>query len=121
MTKLENYNYNRKQKKIARMQKELYEAMKELRQFEDNHEIYFEENKQDIADAFCYLLQMTRAGGCSNFVKEMRYKTDERGYNETVTPVLADGNSNWYTAYVSGDSGIAMIMDITSQFVRKAW
>ena len=120
MTKKENYNYKRRQQKIARMRKELYSAMKDLRQFEEDNKIYFEENKQAVADAFCYLLQMTRSGGTSNFVKEMRYEIDER-HNETVTPILADGNSNWYTAYVSGDSGIAMIKDITNQFVRKAW
>lgn len=121
LSKKENYNYIRKQKKVARMRKELYAAMNDLRQFESDKEIYFEENKQDVADAFCYLLQMTRSGGCSNFVREMRYEIDDNGYKETVTPILADGNSNWYTAYVTGDSGIAMISDITNQFVRKAW
>ena len=113
-------NYEAQKEKVAKLRKELYEAMKELRQYESDNDIYFEENKQDVADAFCYLLQMTRSGGCANFVKEMKYEIDSK-HDETVTPILANGNDEWYKAYVTDDSGTAMIIDITNQFVRKAW
>ena len=97
-----------------------YEVLDKLRTFEEDHNIRWEEDKEEVAKAFCMLLQMTSAAGKSNHVREMVYEKTERG-DEIVYPILADGTCDWYTAYVSGDSGIAMIMDITNQFVRKAW
>ena len=100
--------------------KNTLDIVENVRQFEEDNGILWEEDKQAVADIFCLLLQMTRAGGMSNHVKQMRYEEKENG-DEIITPVLADGNANWYKINVTGDSGVAMIKDITNQFVGKAW
>ena len=100
--------------------KELCADVDDIRSYEEEHHIQCEEKKQMVADAFCLALQMTSAAGSSNHVSEMRYEKLDNG-DEIVTPVLADGNDEWYKCHVTGDSGIAMIMDMVNQFVRKAW
>lgn len=91
-----------------------------LRKYEDDHNIHWEENKATVAKVFCLALQMTSAAGKSNPLVDMRYERNEHG-DEIVTPILADGNEDWYKCHVTGDSGVAMIMDMVNQFVRKAW
>lgn len=98
---------------------ELCEDMDELRSFEEEHHIRWKEDKAKVADAFCLALQMTDNAGKSNHVSRMNYRKLDNG-DEIVVPVLADGEE-WYTCHVSGDSGTAMIIDMASQFVRKAW
>ena len=83
----------------------------------------FKENKQAICDAFLETLQLTRAaGGNGNPVMELKYIADDQG-REIVRPIFEDGNGKdgWYDVNVSGDSGIAIIMDIVEQFVRRVW
>lgn len=97
-----------------------YKVLDKLRTFEEKNNIRWEEDKAEVAKAFGFLLQMTSAGGKSNHIKEMVYEKTDKG-EEYVYPILADGTDDWYNIYVTGDSGVAMIMDITNQFVRKAW
>lgn len=92
----------------------------QLRKYEDDHNIRWEENKATVAKVFCLALQMTSAAGTGNPLMEMHYGRNDRN-DEIVTPILADGNADWYECHVTGDSGIAMIMDMVNQFVRKAW
>ena len=52
--------------------------------------------------------------------------TKEEGgrYEETVRPIFEDGCGEafgYYDVNVSMDSGIAIIMDVVNQFVRKMW
>ena len=81
------------------------------------------ENKQEICDAFCKCLQLTSAAGHpdGNPLTELKYFEDERG--EFVRPIFRDGNGKdgYYDVNVTCDSGIAIIMDLTKQFVRKVW
>lgn len=82
------------------------------------------ENKQAICDAFLKTLQLTRAAGSpeNNRLVELRYMTDDWD-REIVRPIFEEGNGKdgWYDINVSGDSGIAIIMDIVKQFVRRVW
>ena len=85
------------------------------------------EDKQKICDAMCETLRLTSAAGhpMNNPLVELRYMTKEEGgkYSETVRPIFEDGNGNngYYDINVSMDSGIAIIMDIVNQFVKKMW
>lgn len=112
--------YNAWKKEFNKRFFDLCDELDRLRTFEDEHHIRWSENKQMIADAYCILLQMTDNAGKGNHVAKMQYEKLPNG-DEIIYPILADGNSNWYTAHVSGDSGTGMIVDITNQFVRKAW
>ena len=79
-----------------------------------------EENKQAICDAFLKTLLLTRAAGYGgNPLKELRYIPEK----EIVRPVFEDGSGEdgWYDVHVACDSGIAIIMDLVSQFVRVVW
>ena len=77
------------------------------------------EDKQAICDAFLNTLLLTRAAGEGNPVKELRYIPEK----EIVRPVFEDGSGEdgWYDVHVACDSGIAIIMDLVSQFVRVVW
>lgn len=86
------------------------------------------EDKQKICDALCEALRCTSAAGSpmNNPLIELRYMTKEEGgrFDETVRPIFEDhcGEAfGYYDVNVSCDSGIAMIMDIVNQFVRKMW
>lgn len=86
------------------------------------------EDKQAICNAFCETLKLTRAAGSptNNPVIEIKYMTKEEGgrFEETVRPIFADhcGESmGYYDVNVTGDSGIAVIMDIMKQFVCRVW
>lgn len=82
------------------------------------------ENKQDVCNAFLKTLQTTRAAGTEgcNPLVELRYFEAPNGM-EFVRPIFEDGTgkNGYYDINVSCDSGIAMIMDITHQFIRKMW
>ena len=82
------------------------------------------ENKQEICNAFLECLKLTSAAGSpdNNPVVELRYIKLPNG-EEIVRPIFKDGNgeNGWYDVNVSGDSGIAIIMDLVKQFVRKVW
>lgn len=112
--------YNTWKKEFNERFHNLCEELDRLRTFEENHHIRWRENKQMIADAYCVLLQMTDNAGKGNHVAKMQYEKLSNG-DEIVYPILVNGNCDWYQAYVSGDSGTGMIVDITNQFVRKAW
>ena len=80
------------------------------------------ENKQEICNAICEALRKTRAAGEGNALKEIRYfKTD--GGDEIARPIFENGSgeNGFYDVNVTGDSGIAMFMDITDQFVHWVW
>lgn len=85
------------------------------------------EDKQAICNAFCETLRLTSAAGSpiNNPLVELRYMTKEEGgrFDETVRPIFKNGcgENGWYDINVSCDSGIAVIMDIMNQFVRKMW
>ena len=86
------------------------------------------EDKQAICNAFCETLRLTSAAGSpnNNPLIELRYMTAEEGgrFDETVRPIFENhcGEAlKYYDINVSCDSGIAMIMDIVNQFVRKMW
>lgn len=77
------------------------------------------EDKQAICDAFLKTLLLTRAAGEGNRVKELRYIPEK----EIIRPVFEDGSGEdgWYDVHVACDSGIAVVMDLVSQFVRIVW
>ena len=85
------------------------------------------ENKQKICDAMCEALRLTRAAGSptNNPLVELRYLTKEEGgrYEETVRPIFEDGcgKNGYWDINVSMDNGVAIIMDIVNQFVKKMW
>ena len=80
------------------------------------------ENKQEICNAFLECLKLTSAAGTGNPVVELQYMELENG-DEIVRPIFADGTgkNGWYDVNVTCDSGIAIIMDLVKQFVRKVW
>lgn len=81
------------------------------------------ENRQEICDAFCKMLQLTSNAGnpTNNPIVELRFITNERG--EFIRPIFADGSGSngYYDVNVTMDSGTAMIVDIAKQFVREMW
>ena len=87
------------------------------------------ENKQEILNSLCATLQMTEAAGYlyGNPLKEIRYV--KRGSDEFAVPIFADGNgepndyypNGYYAVNISGDSGVAVVMDVISNFVRRVW
>ena len=82
------------------------------------------ETKQGVCDAMCKAIQSTDAGGSplNNPLRELRYMVLDDGM-EIVRPIFADGTgeNGYMDVNVTADSGIAMIMDITKQFIRKMW
>ena len=86
------------------------------------------EDKQAICNAFCETLRLTSAAGSptNNPLIELRYMTKEEGgrFEETVRPIFEDRcgeKFGYYDVNVTCDSGIAIIMDIVNQFVKKMW
>ena len=81
------------------------------------------ENKQEICDKLLEALRATRAAGIeeNNDLVELRYIKDDR--REIVRPIFRDGcgKDGYYDVNVAGDSGVAVIMDVVKQFVRKMW
>ena len=80
------------------------------------------ENKQRICNKMCEAIRATAAGGTGNPLVSLSYMRLENG-EEIVRPIFADGagSNGCYDINVTCDSGIAIIMDITKQFVRKMW
>lgn len=82
------------------------------------------EDKQMICTAICNALRTTSAAGNpeNNALKELRYIQKENG-DEIVRPVFENGTGEdgYYDINISGDSGIAIFMDVVNQFVRKVW
>ena len=84
----------------------------------------FRENKQEICNAICDALRLTSNAGTGNALKELRYLPEGNGrYSEVVRPIFEDGTgeNGWYDINVSCDSGTAVIIDITNQFIKKMW
>ena len=88
------------------------------------------ENKSLICAMICEALQQTRQFRINvghNGLKELRYirrgETDEPNvrYPETVRPIFEDGTgeNGYYDINVSCDSGAAMFIDITRQFIER--
>lgn len=80
------------------------------------------ENKQQICNAICQALRKTDAAGNNNALAELRYIRKNNG-DEIVRPVFENGTGEdgYYDINISGDSGIAIFMDVVNQFVRKVW
>ena len=82
------------------------------------------ENKQYVCDMMCYAIRATDAGGNTdnNRLEKLIYKKLDNG-NEIVRPIFEDGTGSdgYYDIDVTADSGIAIIMDITKQFIRRMW
>ena len=82
------------------------------------------ENKQAILTAICEALRKTSAAGTPghNPLVEIRYIQKSNG-DEVARPIFEDGagEGGYYDVNISGDSGIGIWLDITSQFIRKAW
>ena len=80
------------------------------------------ENKQDVCNKMCEAIRATDASKFGGALKELRYMKLEDG-REIVRPIFEDGTGNggYYDVDVTCDSGIAIIMDITKQFIRRMW
>ena len=80
------------------------------------------ENKQKICNEMCAAIRATAAGGTGNCLISLSYMKLDNG-EEIVRPLFADGtgSNGHYDINVTCDSGIAMIMDITKQFIRRMW
>lgn len=78
------------------------------------------ENKQEFCNKLCEALRETDAAGSpiNNPLVELRYMKLPNG-DEIVRPIFANGTG--CDINVTGDSCIAMFMDIDRQFVRKMW
>lgn len=88
------------------------------------------ENKRDICNAICEALRKTRTFGlgCGNELVEIRYVKKKNG-REFAVPIFEDGDGEpnesyphgYYAVNITGDSGIAIWIDITNNFVKKIW
>ena len=82
------------------------------------------ENKQAVCTAICNALRTTSAAGSekNNPLVEIRYIKNVHG-DEIARPIFKDGcgENGYYDVIITGDSGIAIFMDIDRQFVRKMW
>lgn len=81
------------------------------------------ENKQKILDALCVCLRLTSNAGFEDGNPLVNLLLIQKGHDEFVRPVFADGTGNdgYYDVCVSMDSGTAMIVDVCNGFVRKMW
>ena len=84
----------------------------------------FKEDKQAICEEFCKVLQMTSALGYpeGNPLEELKYMPNGNGkYTEAVRPIFRDGtgSNGYYDINVGMDSGVAVIIDIVNQFVKR--
>ena len=85
------------------------------------------ENKQEILNAICAALRVTRNAGTGNALKEIRYMEDKG--REYAVPIFENGNGEpneycphgYYGVNITGDSGTAIFMDITERFIRCVW
>ena len=79
------------------------------------------DDRQMICSAMRDAIRLTEHGGAAegNPLVDLVYMPDE----EKVRPVFANGagRNGYYDIHVAGDSGTAMITDITNQFIRKMW
>ena len=77
------------------------------------------ENKQAVCDKMLEVINVTDA---MRKPKELRYMKLENG-TEIVRPIFdwRPEDDDRYDVDVTCDSGIAMIMDITKQFIRRMW
>lgn len=84
----------------------------------------FKEDKQNTLNAICEALRTTAAAGSpqNNPLVELRYIQKENG-DEVARPIFADGGgeNGWYDVNISGDSCIAIFIDVCRQFVTKVW
>ena len=80
------------------------------------------ENKQNVCNKMCEAIRATTAGSMGGALKELRYMKLDNG-DEIVRPIFEDGTGSdgYYDIDVTCDSGIAIIMDITKQFIRRMW
>lgn len=88
------------------------------------------EDKRAICNAICEALRKTRAFGlgCGNELVEIRYVKHKNG-KEFAVPIFEDGDGEpdelypygCYAVSITGDSGIAIWIDITNNFVKKIW
>lgn len=80
------------------------------------------EDKQAVCTAMCEALRTTVAAGYGNPLVEIRYIVLPDG-SEIARPIFEDGcgEDGYYDVNVNCDSGIAIIMDITRQFVNRVW
>ena len=85
------------------------------------------ENKQKILNAICEALRLTSNAGRGNALKEIRYLEDKG--SEYAIPIFENGNGEpdeycphgYYAINITGDSGTAIFIDITNQFIKKMW
>lgn len=79
------------------------------------------ENIQKALDYYCEAIKQTRAGSAGNPLKSLQYI--DTGTKQIVRPVFEDGTGSdgYYDCDVSADSGIAVLMDVTRQFVKRMW
>lgn len=79
------------------------------------------DDRQMICNAMRDAIRLTGNGGADegNPLVDLVYMPGE----EKVRPVFANGagRNGYYDINVAGDSGTAMISDITNQFIRKMW
>lgn len=105
---------------------ELYEIQQTLWELAQEKELC--ENKQCILDKMVEAIRLTSAGGIkygNNALVELKFipsiVNENRG--DVVRPIFEDGTgvNGYYDVNVDCDSGIAMIMDVVNQFVKKMW
>lgn len=86
------------------------------------------EDKKAICNAICEALRETRTFGigCGNKLAEIRYVRENNG-REFAVPIFEDGDGEpnesyphgYYAVNITGDSGIAIWIDITNNFVKN--
>lgn len=88
------------------------------------------ENKRVILEKIADVLRNTSAAGPlnnGNALVTIKYVEDK--YGEWAVPIFEDGtgdpNEYWphgyYAVNITGDSGVAILMDITHKFVERMW
>lgn len=103
---------------------ELYEIQQTLWELAQEKELC--ENKQCILDKMVEAIRLTSAGGIKhggNALTELRFipSIENGNRGDVVRPIFEDGTgeNGYYDINVDCDSGIAVIMDVVNQFVRK--
>jgi len=79
------------------------------------------EDIQKSLDYLCEAIRQTRAGGTGNPLKRLEYL--DTGTQQIVRPIFEDGagRNGYYDVSVSGDSGIAVLMDVYKHFIKEMW
>ena len=84
----------------------------------------FVEDKQKMLDKFLETLRLCSCAGniIHNDLVELKSFVDEHN-EEWVRPIFRNGagKNGYYDVKVSGDSNIAIIMDVVENFVRRMW